>query len=62
MARSKAIAAFMNRMRGAVNRGGGTDPKMNHLLANVFKDYKAASLPLEPWNRSIERLKVSPLI
>jgi len=59
-ARSKAINIFMSKIRTAVNQNGGLDVRLNKSLANVLKEYKAESLPMDTWNRCLQRLKDKP--
>lgn len=55
--RAKAIGTLLNKAKHYLKYG--TDLKLNKDLAAIQKEFKAQSLPLETFEKYIEKMKVS---
>lgn len=54
--RSKDISDFLKKLKGIVK--DGFDPKFNKKLVTLQQDYMKKSLPMETFNKTLNKLKV----
>lgn len=55
--KSKNIAAFLEKLKSVVK--DGFDPKLNKKLASLQQDYMKKSLPMDTFNKRLDKLKVN---
>jgi hypothetical protein len=58
-AKAKKMSFFLEKIKMVVKSPGGFDIKLNRDLEKLQLEYRKQSLPLDTFNRALERLKVS---